>query len=576
VSSGNQVTIDKVLGIFNPVTGSNEINSSQLLEQIQKHFFRPGIQPLQIEDIARLAILQKTPIHFLFSRDDKKYCGTLYPSAAFSSGMFFLYQPISELYTPLRKEAAWLSFLFLLSILILGIPLNILFKRLINPLAVLGDGIKSLAQGEYSKRMPNQPVEDLQILADQFNEMAESVSIRIESLQSARGINDQLNQGRECTEIIQEVLTQICKSLHFDFGVAGFFEGSVSRDSRKYFWHECKEEPPDHEKILDLILSSRTSEDATLRISGEALAEAQLKEEHGLLIVSQPRETEEINIYGVLFLASSQKISNLLYLQNVVRHLRSVVVKDVLNQILSDSRKGEETQRALLPANPPPLPDEFELSHYFLAARRLAGDFYDFFLTPDQSHLIMIIADVAGKGIGSSLFGMTARTTFRLLCQKEYGTDLGGLLGELNEVMCAENFPYMFLTCFCLDLDLKSYEMKYSIAGHNKMLLARGDGSLDQLTSREIPLGLFEGIAFSEQQLALEPMDRLVLYTDGVTGMENSDLEIYGLKRLEAFVLNHLSLTSLEFQDALLKELEEFRQGVHAPDDLTLINLRRH
>jgi len=64
----------------------------------------------------------------------------------------------------------------------------------------------------------------------------------------------------------------------------------------------------------------------------------------------------------------------------------------------SEVRIARQIQESLLPHSFPPFPDrsEFDLFAFNLAAKEVAGDFYDFFLV-DEDRLALVIADVSGK-----------------------------------------------------------------------------------------------------------------------------------------------------------------------------------
>jgi sigma-B regulation protein RsbU (phosphoserine phosphatase) len=70
----------------------------------------------------------------------------------------------------------------------------------------------------------------------------------------------------------------------------------------------------------------------------------------------------------------------------------------------------------------------------------------------------------------------------------------------------------------------------------------------------------------------LEPQDRILLYTDGVTEPENGTGEAFGDRQLEQVVRDHRSEPASDLSRQLLSELAKWRTpSVHQQDDITLI-----
>jgi len=97
---------------------------------------------------------------------------------------------------------------------------------------------------------------------------------------------------------------------------------------------------------------------------------------------------------------------------------------------------------------------------------------------------------------------------------------------------------------------------------------------LEYLNAAGLVLGMFDGGEYEVKKLDLNPGDWVVLYTDGVTELENQRLELYGLERLEAFILERVEQSAEEMKTELLQELDQFREERPYSDDLSFVMMK--
>ena len=147
------------------------------------------------------------------------------------------------------------------------------------------------------------------------------------------------------------------------------------------------------------------------------------------------------------------------------------------------------------------------------------------------------------------------------------------LLHALNELLYTDlNSADLFITMFYLRYNRKTRQLRYSSAGHNPPLLLRQAApACVGLDADGLILGVSRHVSFDERQLTLEPGDRLLLYTDGVTDTQNAQGDFFGEGRLcRAFTAlrEHSPEVTL---DNLLKELREFRGSGAFVDDISIV-----
>lgn len=236
---------------------------------------------------------------------------------------------------------------------------------------------------------------------------------------------------------------------------------------------------------------------------------------------------------------------------------------------------AKNIQSSIIPHSFKPFPgnDNFEVIGTMLPARRIGGDFFDFFAL-GKSNLGFSIADVSGKGVPAALFMTMSRGLIRALSQKTNTPD--ECLRQLNELLSLENDSSMFVTGFYGILNVETGEISYSNAGHNPPYIISEDGSLRQIGRGEgIALGVTTEIdLYRNHESKLNKNDTLLLYTDGVTEAMNMQKELFGEERLEEYLKKNATSSLSNLINNLVNEIEIFSGGAEQTDDITLLAIR--
>jgi serine phosphatase RsbU (regulator of sigma subunit) len=262
------------------------------------------------------------------------------------------------------------------------------------------------------------------------------------------------------------------------------------------------------------------------------------------------------------------------FLQSFLSQTVMSFKKTRLDMFKKENVFGHQIQKELLPESVP-VSEGLEIAHSFVPARFLGGDFFDYSLYEDQS-LAISISDVSGKGIGPALFGASCRGALRALISSQL-REPGVILTELNAHLRKTEACSMFATLFlaCITKRDNDFQVDYSAAGHNKMFhFSHRENCLFHLGARGLPLGMIDGCDYETKHFLLEQGDWLVLYTDGVTELEDESLRQYSRRRLEEFLSLRFHLHPEELCRELNAELFEFRRGFLPSDDITFILLK--
>ncbi len=163
----------------------------------------------------------------------------------------------------------------------------------------------------------------------------------------------------------------------------------------------------------------------------------------------------------------------------------------------------------------------------YLPSKLLSGDLLDVFPL-GESTFGVVVADVLGKGSEAAATALRAKELIRLLCNQGLSPD--EVASALNDRICASDSRMM--TLFVARLDLASRELVYCGAGHEPALVLHQHGRVSLLEPTSMMIGVLPDGEFSEERLSLEGVERLLLFTDGVTETRDQDGKQFGEERV--------------------------------------------
>src|SRR5580704_18106118 len=214
--------------------------------------------------------------------------------------------------------------------------------------------------------------------------------------------------------------------------------------------------------------------------------------------------------------------------ENAINHERHLNYA----RLAQDLDAARAIQQSLLPQSMPSIPG-YSIAARSRACYQVGGDYLDVVTEPDGSHL-MVVADVAGKGLASALVSTAFRSAFRALATQSL--TLRELAGRLSQQHWEEGSEARrrYVTAIFLRLDPLSSEMELVNAGHNPaFLVSSGETSVRLIEASGTPLGMLPGSRYSIERVPIEPGARILLYTDGLTEIFQGEEE-FGQERLMA------------------------------------------
>lgn len=213
-----------------------------------------------------------------------------------------------------------------------------------------------------------------------------------------------------------------------------------------------------------------------------------------------------------------------------------------------------------------------ELSALLEPAREVGGDFYDFYAL-DKDHIVLLIADVSGKGVPAALFMMSVRTQLKTLALS--GLPLDEVFNKANERLCHKNDSNMFVTVWMGILDVRTGRIEFCSGGHNPPVVIHADGTANFVSMKPgFVMAGMPGIKYELQTLDLGKGDSLFLYTDGVT--ESCDVKnfFFGDRRLLSVLSSANGVANDRLCAFMKSHIDEFVGDAPQFDDITMLALK--
>ncbi len=243
-------------------------------------------------------------------------------------------------------------------------------------------------------------------------------------------------------------------------------------------------------------------------------------------------------------------------------------------RIGAELEMANSIQRSQLPAIHPPYNtrEEFDIFASMTPAKEVGGDFYDFYLI-DSSHLVLVMADVSGKGVPAALFMMIARILIKNRIQN--GESPGQALAAVNNQLLEGNQTGMFVTVWLSILDLNTGKGTAVNAGHEHPARRSRGGQYDLVQYRHSPaVSVMEDICYREHSFELKPGDSVFVYTDGVAEATNAEDELFGPERMLDALNTDPDAEPKQVLSNVMAGIQNFVKDAQQFDDITMLAFR--
>jgi len=239
-----------------------------------------------------------------------------------------------------------------------------------------------------------------------------------------------------------------------------------------------------------------------------------------------------------------------------------------------EDRKNKELQAArdlqlsMLPKKVPQIAN-LDIASFIRSSTEVGGDYYDFFEHKGTA-LYSICGDATGHGVASGMMvsvtkaglngidALPANTILHKLNNVVKNIDLGTLRMSLNIVQIKPT-----------EFELSSAAMPpvyHYVAATNKV---------EEILIEGLPLGGLKEEHFDSITRSFNAGDIIIQLSDGLPEAPNLTGEMYDYERLRLLIEDNGHKTAQGMIDALMASVDEWLQGQHNPDDITLVVIKK-
>jgi hypothetical protein len=181
---------------------------------------------------------------------------------------------------------------------------------------------------------------------------------------------------------------------------------------------------------------------------------------------------------------------------------------------------ARDVQQYLIPEHLPPTPG-FTIESEYRPAREVGGDFFQILPHAVDGSLLIVVGDVAGKGIEAGMLATLIVGAVRTAAT--FTSDPARILALLNERLCGRGF----VTCLALRVEANGSATLVN-AGHLPPYL----NGKELAVEGSLPLGAVAGMQFPAFQFQLAEGDSMMLMTDGVAEAQDEHGQLFGFERI--------------------------------------------
>ena len=266
--------------------------------------------------------------------------------------------------------------------------------------------------------------------------------------------------------------------------------------------------------------------------------------------------------------------------EGVLWHINSELTA-INEQLEADRLAARRIQQSLIPDAGTRIPG-LRAGWFFEPSEEVGGDLFSIFRI-DEYHAGLYILDVSGHGVPAAFFtiGLNRALSPQIGTGSlvKTGNAAGGyaltspaeVAVQLNRMFPQDEEQQQFFTFVYGLIDLKTFELTYSVAGHPGPVLSRATEEPTLLSDPSFPVGVEASAEFEERCIRLSAGDRFYLYTDGLNEMPGREGACFGDENLLQIVAEVRGRELPQAVEDIRRRLDSFRGGVAVQDDVALL-----
>lgn len=274
-----------------------------------------------------------------------------------------------------------------------------------------------------------------------------------------------------------------------------------------------------------------------------------------LLIVNKDK-----SLAGIISMKDLVRMRQKILEVEVEKNTREIAeVRDKLSQSLTYRNRemafAGNFQRQLIDMKFPKIRN-LKVSAKYEQADNLGGDYFSF-VSIDRDHVGILMADVMGHGITSAMISIEIKMQYDLYSRQILypGVLITEICRTITRTRAELMPPGFFVAGCCCVLNLKTLHLRYTQFGLPGPGVFRADTKkYESLKPCQVPIGIKIDAVYPENDLYLNPGDKLLLYTDGCIEQRNPHGKMLGQSRF----INQFKRLSRAGSRSITSELYKF------------------
>ncbi|MBB5058673.1 serine phosphatase RsbU (regulator of sigma subunit) [Granulicella aggregans] len=230
-------------------------------------------------------------------------------------------------------------------------------------------------------------------------------------------------------------------------------------------------------------------------------------------------------------------------------------------------------QQQIIPQTLPEFPG-VRLAARSVPCTGVGGDFYD--VIPVEDGFVALVGDVCGKGVPAALLASMVQGMLhaQISAQATHVTSLANTVQTVNAFVCSRAPVEKYVTLAILRytfplLPGDPAQVELVNGGHVSPMIVRANGTVETIQDGDMPVGLLEIARFHAILITLDPGDRIVLLSDGISEAEDPSGTQFGAEEMTRY------LASPDPVPSLFRAMNGFCKGAHPQDDQTVLTVDR-
>lgn len=280
----------------------------------------------------------------------------------------------------------------------------------------------------------------------------------------------------------------------------------------------------------------------------------------------QPFTEDENNILKRFAFVFDQTYTRFLDLKHVEE--QNIIIQAENERKSQELEEARELQLAMLPKELPDV-DNVDIAVYMKTATEVGGDYYDFSTKTDGS-INIGLGDATGHGMKAGTLVAMMKSLF---AGNSANTELEDFFSTCNNALKNSMLERMMFAFVMINVN--GNRVSIVNAGMPPVYIYNGaKKEAEEITVHGMPLGAMSKSTFESSEFTLRTNDVILMITDGMPELQNTNNEMYGYERLKTVFEVNAEKSVKEIINVLKEEGSKWMNDKDPEDDVSFIVIK--